>query len=91
MHFARLVEQAGVDLVSRPICLDGAYTKIVFDVCCLIFDLFAYSLIFMLSLKLSPGVNMSLRMYTHTHTHTNLFNITHDILIHQSCLHIRSL
>ena len=25
MHFARLVEQAGVDLVSLPICLDGAY------------------------------------------------------------------
>ena len=25
MHFARLVEQAGVDLVSRPICLYGAY------------------------------------------------------------------
>ena len=26
MHFARLVKQAGVDLVSRPICLYGAYT-----------------------------------------------------------------
>ena len=25
MHFARLVKQAGVDLVSRPICLYGAY------------------------------------------------------------------
>ena len=25
MHFARLVKQASVDLVSRPICLFGAY------------------------------------------------------------------
>ena len=28
MHFARLVKQAGVDMVSRPICLYGAYMTI---------------------------------------------------------------
>ena len=27
MHFARLVKQASVDLVSRPICLFGAYRQ----------------------------------------------------------------
>ena len=28
MHFTCLVKQAGVDLVSRPICLNGAYTRL---------------------------------------------------------------
>ena len=33
IHFARLVKQAGVDLVSRPICLYGAYISISIDAC----------------------------------------------------------
>ena len=28
IHFARLVKQAGVDLVSWPICLYGAYMQL---------------------------------------------------------------
>ena len=30
MHFARLIKQASVDLVSRPICLFGAY---IYEMC----------------------------------------------------------